>query len=125
MKPPTDRRYTPSHEWALPRDGLMLIGITQHAADALTDVTYVSLPKPGTVLHAGKEFGEIESVKATSALYAPVGGEVVEANASLNDDPAKVNNDPHETGWMLKLKPADPAEYEKLLTPEAYAKTLG
>jgi glycine cleavage system H protein len=122
---PSDRRYLESHEWHKPDGDVVTIGITQHAADALTDITYVSLPKVGTKVSAKSRFGEIESVKATSDLYAGVGGEVVAVNDALNADPALVNRDPHEGGWMIKLKPTNPAELEGLLSVDDYLKKTG
>ncbi|MDB5297376.1 MAG: glycine cleavage system protein 3, mitochondrial-like [Phycisphaerales bacterium] len=123
--PTDDRRYLPSHEWHKLDGGVVTIGITQHAADELTDITYVALPKVGTTLAANGRFGEIESVKATSDLYAGIEGEVVAVNESLNSDPGLVNRDPHEGGWMVKVKPADPAAFEKLLSLDEYKKKTG
>jgi glycine cleavage system H protein len=104
MPAPTDRRYSASHEWHKQEGDVVTIGITQFAVDELTDVTYVDLPAKGKQLSAGKSFGEIESVKATSELYSAVGGEVIESNAALKDDPSLVNQDPYGRGWMIKVK---------------------
>ena len=120
MSIPSDRKYLKSHEWHLVSGDTVTIGITQHAADELTDITYVDLPEVGTNLAAGEPFGEIESVKATSDLNSGVTGEVVEVNSDLNSDPSLVNSDPHEAGWMIRVKMSDPGELEKLLTPEQY-----
>src|SRR5688572_3479465 len=98
MDLPTDRRFLKSHEWHKPEGELVVIGITQHAADELTDVTFVQLPKAGDTVTAGTPFGEIESVKATSDLLSGIDGEVVEVNADVADDPSLVNTDPFHTG---------------------------
>jgi glycine cleavage system H protein len=125
MSTPSDRRYLESHEWHKLEGGLVVIGISQHAADELTDITYVQLPKIGTKVSAKGRFGEIESVKATSDLYSGVGGEVVEINESLNADPALVNRDPYAGGWMIKIKPTNPDEVNGLLAVEDYLKKTG
>jgi glycine cleavage system H protein len=125
MSTPNDRRYLESHEWHKLDGDVVTIGITQHAADELTDITYVSLPKIGTKVSAKNRFGEIESVKATSDLYAGISGEVVAVNDALNNDPGLVNRDPHAGGWMIKVKPANPAELDSLLSVEDYLKRTG
>ncbi len=125
MSVPTDRKYLKSHEWHKLDGGVVVIGITQFAADELTDVTYVSLPKVGAKLSANDRFGEIESVKATSDLYTGVGGEVIEVNSALNDNPATVNTDPFEGGWMVKLKPTNPVDMDALLDAAAYKTSSG
>lgn len=124
MDVPADRRYLKSHEWHQLAGNVCTIGITQFAADELTDVTYVSLPSVGKELSAGKTFGEIESVKATSDLYAGMSGVVAEVNKALNDHPELVNQDPTGAGWMIKVKVTNPSEYERLLTPEQYKSQL-
>ncbi len=125
MPVPTDRKYLPSHEWHKADGDTVTIGITQFAADELTDVTYVKLPSVGDTLTAGDTFGEIESVKATSDLYSGVSGQVIEVNDALTADPALVNSDPHEKGWMLKVKMSNPADLDKLLTQADYLKEAG
>ncbi len=125
MSTPSDRRYLESHEWHKLEGGIVTIGISQHAADELTDITYVQLPKVGTKVAAKGRFGEIESVKATSDLYSGVGGEVVEVNEGLNSDPALVNRDPYAAGWMIKIKPTNPDEVNALLAVEDYLKKTG
>jgi glycine cleavage system H protein len=123
---PADLRYAKSHEWLRPAaDGTALVGITDFAQAALGDITYVQLPKPGTVLAAGQVFGVVESVKAASDLYAPVAGTVVEVNPALTAAPETVNQSPYEGGWMMKLKPADPAAVAGLLDAAAYSKLAG
>ena len=128
MPAPQDRKYLKSHEWHKldPATGdTVTIGITQFAADELTDITYVDLPEVGTTLTAGETFGEIESVKATGDLYSGVSGEVVEVNEHVKNDPSLVNSDPHEGGWMLKVRLSNKADMDKLLTPEQYAQQAG
>ena len=125
MSIPTDRKYLKSHEWHKTDGDVVILGITQIAADELTDITYVSLPKVGTKLTANTRFGEIESVKATSDLYSGVSGEVVAVNDALNSNPAAVNNDPFGAGWMIKVKPSNGSELDALLSPDDYAKAAG
>ena len=124
MPAPTDRRYAESHEWHKQEDDTVTIGITQHAVDELTDITYVDLPAKGKKLEAGKRFGEIESVKATAELYSGVSGEVIEANAALKDDPSLVNTDPYGKGWMIKVK-APGANLSGLMSGEQYSEKHG
>ena len=125
MTAPTDRKYLETHEWHKVEGDIATIGITQIAADELTDITYVSLPKMGAKLSANKPFGEIESVKATSDLYSGVSGEVIAVNDALNNDPGLVNRDPFNAGWMIKVKLSNPTEAEKLLSADAYLKKTG
>ena len=122
---PSDLKYLPTHEWHRIQGDTATIGITQLAADELTDVTFVSLPKVGTTLSANSRFGEVESVKATSDLYSGVAGTVTEVNESLNTDPSQVNSDPYNKGWMIKVKLTNPADAEKLLGVEDYLKKTG
>jgi len=125
MSAPTDRKYLETHEWHQASGDNVTIGITQFAADELTDITFVQLPKVGTKIDANKRFGEIESVKASSDLYSGVAGTVSEVNAALSDNPGLVNRDPYGQGWMIKLKMADPKQLEKLLPVEEYLKRAG
>ena len=125
MSAPNDRRYLQSHEWHQLSGDVVIIGITQKAADELTDITFVQLPKVGTKIVAGKAFGEIESVKATSDLYSGIAGEVVAVNDALNTKPGIVNEDPFKAGWMIKIKPANPADLNSLLSAEDYNKASG
>ena len=125
MSAPTDRKYLQTHEWHKMEGDTATIGITQIAADELTDITYVSLPKVGAKVTTGKPFGEIESVKATSDLYSGVSGEVVAINDALNNDPGVVNRDPFEKGWMIKVKLSNPAEANALLGADDYLKKTG
>ncbi len=127
MAIPNDRRFLATHEWHLAESGddVCTIGITQHAADELTDVTYVDLPEVGTEVSAGEAFGEVESVKATSDLVAGVSGEVVEVNEELTSDPSIVNSDPHDGGWMIKVRMSDASQLDVLLDAEGYAAQSG
>ena len=122
---PSDRKYLESHEWHLIAGDTVTIGITQFAADELTDITYVNLPKVGAKVTANKPFGEIESVKATSDLYSGVSGTVTEVNSQLNNEPGTVNRDPYAAGWMIKVKLANPSEPNQLLSLEDYLKKTG
>jgi glycine cleavage system H protein len=118
---PADCRYTKEHEWAR-RDGdVIVIGITAHAVEQLGDITMVTLPEPGTAVSQGDAFGDVDSVKAVSELYAPIDGEVVARNDELEDAPEKVNDEPYAAGWMIKIKPADDAQFEALMDATAYA----
>ncbi len=121
---PTDRKYSPTHEWFLPAGDLVTIGITKFAADQLTDITFVDLPAVGSSVPAGEAFGEIESVKATSELWSAVGGEVVEVNGVLADDPGLVNTDSFGQGWMLKVRVKDAAPLAGLMDAVAYEAML-
>ena len=125
MSVPGDLQYTKSHEWVRVEDGVATVGITDHAQDELGDVVFVELPEQGATLAPGDSFGAVESVKAVSDLYAPVGGEVVEVNRALEDSPEKINEDPYGEGWILKLQVSDRGDllsaqdYEKLLEEES------
>jgi len=125
MSPPSDRSYLESHEWHKLDGDIITVGITQIAADELTDITYVALPKVGEKFTKGARFGEVESVKATSDLYIGVSGTVTAVNEKLNTEPGLVNTDPYEAGWMLKVKAADPAEIKSLLSADDYLKKTG
>jgi len=125
MSVPTDLRYLQTHEWHRLEGDTVTIGVTQIAADELTDVTYVSLPKVGSKLPANGRFGEIESVKATSDLYTGVGGTVTEVNAALADNPGLVNTDPYQKGWMLKVHLDNRGDWDKLLPADEYLKKTG
>ena len=125
MTAPSDLKYLPTHEWHRITGDTATIGITQIAADELTDVTFVSLPKVGTTLSANARFGEIESVKATSDLYTGVAGTVTEVNEALASDPSAVNSDPYNRGWMIKLKLSNPSDADKLLSADDYLKKAG
>jgi glycine cleavage system H protein len=122
MDLPTDRSYSKEHEWALPQpDGTVLVGITEFAQHELGDVVYVELPKAGAQVAQFTQMGEVESVKAVSELFSPLSGEVVEVNTALKDAPELVNESPYEKGWLVRVKPADPAELDALMDAAAYA----
>ncbi len=118
---PPDLRYTNEHEWVRVENGVGTVGITDYAQDQLGDVVYVDLPSPGKQLSQLAVFGEIESVKAVSELYAPVSGEVVESNGALADKPELINDSPYGEGWLMKLRLGDESEVEKLLTADQYS----
>jgi len=119
-------RYAKTHEWLrLEGDGTATVGITDYAQDSLGDITFVQLPKVGAVLRQGAAFGVVESVKAASDVYAPVGGAVVAVNTALESAPEAVNKDPYGAGWILRLRPADPKEAAVLLDAAAYAAQAG
>lgn len=117
---PADLRYAASHEWArLEADGSVTVGISDHAQEALGDVVFIELPEVGKILAAGDQAGVVESVKAASDIYAPVGGEVIAINEALADAPEQVNGEPYGA-WFFKLKPQDAAELDKLLDADGY-----
>ena len=117
---PADLRYAASHEWArLEADGSVTVGISDHAQEALGDVVFIELPEVGKNLAAGDQAGVVESVKAASDIYAPVGGEVIAVNEALADAPEQVNGEPYGA-WFFKLKPQDAAELDKLLDADGY-----
>lgn len=117
---PKTLRYATSHEW-LSLDGeIATVGISRFAVDQLSDLIMIELPKVGAKLSTGKSFGEVESVKSVSDLYAPVGGEVVEVNADAAANPQLLADDPYEKGWLIKIKVDDPAPASKLLDHDAY-----
>jgi len=122
---PSDRRYLPTHEWHKLDGDTVTIGITQIAADELTDITYVGLPKVGAKVEANQRFGDIESVKATSDLYSGVTGTVTEVNGELTSTPGLVNTDPYHKAWMIRVKVSDPAQVNKLLSSDDYLKAAG
>ncbi len=119
---PPELKYASSHEWArLEEDGTVTVGITDHAQEALGDVVFVELPQEGDTLAAGDEAGVVESVKAASDIYAPVGGEVIAINNLLEEEPETVNADPYNDGWFYRLQPSEADELDKLLSAEDYA----
>jgi glycine cleavage system H protein len=117
---PTDLRYTKDHEWVRADGDTATVGVTAYAADQLGDIVFVELPDAGRSLEQFAAFGVVESVKAVSDLFAPVSGEVVEANAALAANPELVNTSPYEDGWMVRVRVADPAQLDDLLDAEAY-----
>jgi glycine cleavage system H protein len=122
---PKHLKYTKTHEWVeAQNDGTVKIGITDHAQDLLGDVVYVELPKPGRKTAAGEACAVVESVKAASDIYSPIAGEVVEANGALSDHPELINKGAYGDAWMLRLKPANPAELNTLLDAKGYESFL-
>jgi glycine cleavage system H protein len=117
---PSDRRYLESHEWAKKEGNLVLVGITAFAVEHLSDLTFLSLPAVGTKLKKGDRFGEIESVKAVSELFAPVGGEVAAVNTALAEKIESLSKDPWNAGWMMKLKNVADAELNGLMDGPSY-----
>lgn len=121
---PSDRKYTKAHEWLLVTGEEAAIGITSFAQEALGDVVYVELPGEDDKLEEGKSFGVIESVKAVSDVYSPVDGEVIAVNEALLDSPELLNEDPYDTGWMVRIRLTKPEQVAKLMTSEQYADFL-
>ncbi len=121
MAYPADFKYTKEHEWIKVEGNTGTIGITDHAQQALGDIVFVELPKPGAKIESGKSFGTVESVKAVSDLYAPVSGTVTEVNGDLATAPEKVNSEPHQA-WMVKITLDNPAEVNSLLSAADYDK---
>lgn len=117
----SEMRFTDQHEWVRLDGDVATVGITKYATEQLGDVVYVELPEAGRKVGQGGEAAVVESVKAASEVYAPVGGEVTDANAALAEDPAKVNADPEGEGWFFKLKLSNKDEFAKLMTAEQYA----
>ena len=120
MSVPTDLRYTKDHEWVRVDGDVATVGITDYAADQLGDIVFVELPDAGRSFDQFAAFGVVESVKAVSDLFAPIGGEVVEANAALGGQPELVNTSPFGDGWMIRLRVSDPGQLDGLLDPDAY-----
>ena len=119
---PSELRYTEEHEWARADGARVTVGITQYAQDALGDVVYVDLPATGTRVESGQPFGEVESTKSVSDLYAPMSGTIVERNESLESQPELVNSDPYGEGWMVVIEAEDPAVVDALLSADEYEK---
>ena len=117
---PEELHYSKDHEWIRVEGSVAVVGITDHAQDALGDVVYVELPKAGDEFAAHESFGSVESVKAVSEVFTPVSGEITEANDTLQDEPEKVNQDPYGDGWMIKIKMKSPGEVDSLLTAAEY-----
>lgn len=122
---PAELRYTDSHEWIREEGGgIVSVGITDYAQEALGDVVYVELPEVGDVINTGDEAGLVESVKAASDIFAPVSGTVVAVNEELADAPQIINSSPYGDGWFFKIKLADPDEFDELLDADAYQEVL-
>jgi glycine cleavage system H protein len=117
---PEDLRYTTEHEWVAPGAPAVKVGITHFAQDALGDIVFVQLPDPGTEVESGQAFGEVESTKSVSEIYAPFSGTVVARNDQLADEPELINSDPYGAGWLVQIEPADPTTVDDLLDATAY-----
>jgi glycine cleavage system H protein len=117
-------RYTEEHEWARKDGGTVKIGITDYAQDQLGDIVFVELPDADSEFEKGDEFGTLESTKAVSELYMPIGGKIVAVNEALEDDPELLNKEPYEGGWMIEVEPSDPAELDALMDKDAYLDML-
>jgi len=121
---PEENLYSKDHEWILVRDNVGTIGITDYAQHELGDVVYVDLPEVGDTFEAGEPFGSVESVKAVSEVFCPVGGEVVEVNSILEEKPELVNESPHQKAWMVKIRLSNSDELKELLSAEEYEEYL-
>jgi glycine cleavage system H protein len=121
---PKSLRYAPTHEWVSIQDDVATVGISKFAVDQLSDLTLIELPAVGTRLAAGKSFGEVESVKSVSDLYAPVAGEVVEVNDEVAGNVQLLSDDPFGAGWLIKIRVDDPATVAQLMDHDAYEKTV-
>lgn len=121
---PDDVRYTDDHEWTKSNGDVIRIGISDYAQDQLGDIVFVELPEVGSTFDKGEEFGTVESVKAVSELYMPIGGEIMAINEELADEPERVNSDPYNGGWMVDVKPSDPAELEAMKSKADYLEML-
>lgn len=117
-------RYAEDHEWAKLSDGTAIVGISDYAQDQLGDITYVELPAVGDSFEKGEEFGTLESVKAVSELFMPIGGEIKAVNEELGESPGLINEDPYGNGWLIEIEPSDPNEMESLMTAEGYVELL-
>jgi glycine cleavage system H protein len=124
MNLPTDRKYTKEHEWAKINGDVAIVGITDYAQSSLGDIVYVEMPKPGATVEQFKQMGVIESVKAVSDIYAPLSGTIAEINGEVENDPAKVNNDPYDGGWLVKITMADRNEAKNLMDAPDYQKVV-
>lgn len=121
---PDDVRYAESHEWARSEGERVKVGISDYAQDQLGDIVFVELPEKGETFDKGEAFGTVESVKAVSELYMPVGGEILAVNAALEESPEMVNNAPYSDGWMIEIKAENPSEIDALLSNDAYLEKL-
>jgi len=121
---PENLRYSKDHEWVRVDGDVATIGITDYAQHSLGDVVYIDLPRAGDKLNSHEAFGSVESVKAVSEIFTPIAGEIAEVNEGLNDTPEAVNNDPYETGWMIKVKMENPLEADGMLSAAEYEEYL-
>ena len=125
MSVPANLKYTADHEWISLVDDIATVGITQHAQEELTDIVFVELPEVGRECEKEEGIAVVESVKAASDIYAPLAGEIVEANIDLEADPALVNTDPHGKGWIFKMRVKNLADVDKLMDADAYSSHIG
>ena len=123
MEIPNDRSYTAEHEWALERDGRVVVGITEYAQDQLGDVVFVGLPEPGTEVQAGQPMGEVESTKSVSDVYCPISGRIVEKNPEVEGNPELINSDPYGKGWLVTID-AGRAGIGGLMSSDQYAELV-
>jgi len=121
---PDDVKYTEDHEWARLEGENLKVGLTDYAQDQLGEIVFVEMPEVGDTFEKKEEFGSLESVKAVSEMYMPVGGEIVSINEELSDAPELVNEDPYGKGWIIEVKPGDPAELDLLMNKDAYLEML-
>lgn len=124
MNFPSNVKYTSEHEWIRLEGEIAYVGITDYAQDQLGDIVFVDIPTEGETLEKGETFGTIEVVKTVSDLFLPIGGEVLEINPALEENPELVNQDPYGEGWLIKIKPTDVSEMDDLLDAEAYQQTI-
>jgi len=121
---PDTLKYSDDHEWAGPSGDIVTIGINDYAQDQLGEIVFVELPETGDTFSKGDEFGSVESVKAVSEMYIPISGEIVEINEGLEDAPELVNESCYDDGWLIKMKPSDPSEFDSLMDKAAYLDML-
>lgn len=122
---PAELKYVASHEWLRKEeDGTLTVGITEHAQDLLGDIVYVELPEVGDDVAADDEIAVVESVKAASDVYAPIAGEILAINENLEDEPEVINSDPYGDGWFFRMKPANPEDYDGLMSADDYQNEL-
>ena len=123
---PVDRKYSNEHEWAKQEpDGVVTVGITEYAQEHLGDIVFVAMSQVGSTVNQMDKLGEVESVKSVSDVFSPVSGDILEINQLVIDSPETVNEDPHETGWLAKLRPKDLAELDQLMDADGYQSFLG
>lgn len=121
MSAPNDLKYTPTHEWVRKEeDGTVVVGITEHAQTLLGDIVFIELPEQGQTVEPGQDIAVIESVKAASDLYAPIAGEILEVNETLNSEPGTINQEPYGDGWIFKLQPINIEDCDQLLDAQEY-----
>jgi glycine cleavage system H protein len=125
MNTPDHLLYTEEHEWADYKDDVVVIGITDYAQSQLGDVIFIELPDVGDEINLGDAFGEIEAVKTVSELFAPISGTITEVNEALDDSPEKVNSDPFDEGWLIKVTPSNPEEKDELMNFLSYEEFIG